>query len=165
MGEKKIRLRRYNDDLYVSGLGIILMGVWTVIKVFMEVFLGSEGGVDFGTDDPEMRRVGMIVLVILLVLLSFAIMRLHFYIGLNAIRSAKGRQFKKGYYTASYILLTLTVLGLFSYIHILDHLDDIDTTIASFITDLTMIYMLVIIIGSTKNIRKIKEETIEERAV
>jgi hypothetical protein len=39
MEDVKVSLRRYEDNLYVSGLGITVMGLWTALKSMMEIFL------------------------------------------------------------------------------------------------------------------------------
>ncbi|MBR5360403.1 MAG: hypothetical protein IK123_05890, partial [Lachnospiraceae bacterium] len=69
---------------------------------------------------------------------------------------------KKGYYTGAIILLILSVAGMFTYVDELKDLDSIDTTIASFIVDLTTIYILGIVISSTRKIRKLGSLQMQE---
>ena len=96
--------------------------------------------------------------VALIVLLSLLVFWIHLYIGLNAMRAAKGQTYKKGYFVWTVILLVLVILGFFSYVESFKDLSKIDTTIASFIVDLTTVYILGTIVVATRKIREIKQE-------
>ena len=60
-----------------------------------------------------------------------------------------------GIIVGAIILLVLSVLGMFAYFDKRRALENIDTTIASFIVDLTMIYLLWVVISSTRKIREL----------
>lgn len=154
--DSRATLRRYENDLYVSGVGILIMGGWTVLKLVMELFLKSKDYFQPKTAE-EMAVVAVILAVTLVVVLL--VVRLHFYIGMNAIRAAKGRAYKKGYFKWAVIMLILTVSGLGIYADILNDMDNIDTNLASMLVDLTTIYIFLIVIISTKRIQKLKEKT------
>lgn len=157
MGNSKALIRRYEDDLYVSGVGIMIMGVWTVVKIIMELFLGSDFDFNLEAEDPRLRIVAIIVIGLILAILMFLILKLHLYIGLNAVRVAKGKKFKKGYCTAAKIMLVLTILGMGTYTSMFDKPESIDTQLASMLVDLTTIYIFVILIISTNKLNKLKE--------
>ena len=55
------------------------------------------------------------------------------------------------------ILLLLTVVGIISYKDRFKDTDNIDSTIASMLVDLTTIYVCVIVFISTKKIKQIKQ--------
>jgi len=161
MGDEKVRLRRYKDDLYVSGQGILVMGIWSAIKFIMQIFLMPNDDLKPDTDDPMLRVVYMAVVIILVAIIMLLILRLHFYIGLNAIRAAKGKRYKKGYYFAAIILLAITVLSMTGYKDMFKKPENIDTTIASMLVDLTTIYIFVIVIISTNKIKTLKTKAQE----
>ena len=162
MGNDKATLRRYEDDLYVSGTGIMIMGLWTVVKLTMELFLGPEVKNALEAEDPASRATVMIIIVILATVLLMFVLVIHMYIGLNAVRAAKGRPYKKGYYYMAYAALVLTVAGLFTYVDSFKDPKKIDTDLASLIVDLTTIYIFASAIISTKKIKKLKEELLRE---
>ncbi len=155
------RLRKYQDDLNVSGTGVVLMGAWSIIRIFIELFMGTDNRIDFDADDPIEMLGRIIVTFIIVSLLSFIILKVHLYIGLNAIRASKGMPFKKGYLKMTVFFLLLSIAGLVTYWDELKDLNNIDTTIASMLVDLTTSYMFIMVINSTIKIRKLEQETKE----
>ncbi len=161
MVSDKIKLRKYEDDLNVSGSGIIMMGAWSVIRVLIELFLGTKDAITFEADSPAEKAIGIAAVIIIVAILALVIMKVHLYIGLNASRAAKRRKHKKGYFVAAIIILILSVLSFYSYKEKIRDLDNIDTTIASMLVDLVTIYLLFNIIFATIKIKKIKEDRSE----
>lgn len=157
MGSDKTKLRRYEDDLNVSGTGVILMGGWAVVRVLIEVFLQTKPSEELAKEAPEDRLPILLIVIGMVVIVSAVVMTIHLYIGLNAMRAAKGVKHSRGYYYAAIILLILSVFGLFSYKEEIKDIENIDTTIASILVDLTTIYILAVTVISTRRIRSIKK--------
>lgn len=158
MDNDKVKLRRYQDDLNVGGLGVVILGAWSILKIIMHVIIEAKNDLnldEFADEDRAMAVVVVIVVIAVILLVSLLIFRIHLYIGMNASKAAKGEPYKKGYYTGAIILLVLSVIGMFTYIDELKDLDTIDTTIASFIVDLTTVYILWVVVSSTKKIREL----------
>ncbi|MCR4655466.1 MAG: hypothetical protein K5770_04455 [Lachnospiraceae bacterium] len=159
MDNYKVKLRRYEDDLNVGGLGIIILGAWDVLKVIMHAIMTAKNDIDlkeFADDERAMAIVVIIVIIAVILLMALLIFRIHIYIGMNASKAARGEPYKKGYYKGAVILLVLSVLSMFTYIEELKDLENIDTTIASIIVDLTAIYILWVVVSSTRKIRELK---------
>ena len=158
MGNDKVLLRKYEDDLYVSGTGVMIMGIWSVLKVVMELFFG--GDIDFNIDSEELflRIAVWIIIGIFIAIFMLLILQLHFYIGVNASKAARGLKYKKGFFKAAVFMLVLTVMGLGAYPDKLKDPESIDTTIASILVDITTIYIFVILLISTVKIKKLKEQ-------
>ncbi len=36
MESEKVLLRKYEDDLNVSGMGVIILGAWSIVKLIMQ---------------------------------------------------------------------------------------------------------------------------------
>lgn len=157
MDNIKSRLRRYEDDLYVSGTGVIIMGAWGVVKTVLGIFLGADSEFYLEADSVLGKTAVIIFTVILVGILSSLIMTFHVYIGLNAVRAAKGKNYKKGYLIGDVILLLLTLSGFIAYKDMFKDIDNIDSTIASMLVDLTTAYVCVIVIISTKRIKQLKK--------
>ena len=157
MVNEKARLRRYEDDLYVSGIGSIIMGVWAVVKIIMEIFLGSADIIHLEAEDQTEKVIGIIISIVVVAALSYFVLRVHFYIGLNAMRAAQGKEYKKGYLTVTIVMMIIYILGMYSYKTLFTSPDSTDTTIATVLVDLTTIYIFVIVIRSANLIKKIKE--------
>ena len=158
MNDDKVRLRRYEDDLYVGGLGIMVMGIWSVMKAVMQIFLSSDDYSVPEIPDPTIRAVITAIVIAVIVVIMALILKVHFYIGLNAIRAAKGKNYKKGYFTAAVIMLVLLIISMNAYSDLLEDIENIDTTIASILVDITTIYIFIIVLISADKIKKLRSK-------
>ena len=160
MGSDEAKLRRYKNDLYVSGLGTILMGAWNIFKSILEIILIPEYSLITDSDDPTTKilMTGFTILIFAVVLAL--IMMIHFYVGFNAIKAAKDMDHKKGYIIMAAVLFVLTLAGFLYYYD--DDPDDVDTTIASILVDITTLYILGAVMLSSFKIKKMKELQVQE---
>ncbi len=160
-------LRRYEDNLHVCGIGIVILSAWDVLKVEMQFLtrVRSVAGDYFDQfeDGEKGYALGILIVSIVVFLLVIAlIFLLHAYIGLNASKAARRLPYKKGYYVWAIVLLGLSVLSLPDYIDKIKNLKEIDTTVASLIIDLTFIYILGTVVVSTRKIKALRSvETME----
>ena len=162
MNSDKAKLRKYEDDLNISGAGVIIMGAWGIVRILIEIFLGTKDQLNFEESDPVYIVAGIVGVLAIIAVVGFIVMKVHLYIGLNAMRAAKGKPYKKGYFTAAVIILILSIVGMATYKEELQDLDNLDTTIASMLVDLTTIYILAVIIISSKKIKELKGKDTEE---
>jgi hypothetical protein len=138
--------------------GLVILGAWSILKIIMHTIIEAKNNISLEEFAEEERWIAVVVVIVVIagiLLVSLLIFKIHFYIGMNASRAAKGEPYKKGYYKGAIILLVLSVMGMFTYIDELKNLDTIDTTIASFIVDLTTVYILWVVVSSTKKIREL----------
>ncbi len=156
MEDVKVSLRRYEDNLYVSGLGITVMGLWTALKTIMEIFLVKHDDYNIDSQSTTDRVIFTVLAVILVSVFIFIVLKVHFYIGVNAIRAAKGKHYKKGYYTATVVMLILLAFSMGAYTKLFDDLENIDTTLASLLVDVTTIYIFITVLISTNKLKKLK---------
>lgn len=162
INREKAALRKYEDDLYVSGMGIIVLGLWSVIKAVMGIFLGADSSDVFEADFGVSKTFVIILVVILVAIMSALILYFHFYVGLNAIRASKGRRHKKGYLVGVYIMLLLNLASLFFYKDSLTDMENIDTTIASLLVDMTTTYVCLSAVITTYKIKNYRKEKTQE---
>lgn len=149
-------LRRYEDDLYVSGTGVLVLGLWGVLKAVLLSFSEYKDLYHFETGNPKDDFFVTAFTVVFMGIVLLLILGFHAYIGINAMRAAKGKEYKKGYYTGAIILLILLVSTFYSYVEMFKDLVKIDTNIASVLVDLTTVYVLVMVIVSSNRIKKLK---------
>ena len=157
MDDDKAELRKNEDDLYVSGVGSIAVGVWSFVKLIMEIIAESRDTQGMSQSDIEETMLIYVIVAAVLIALFIVIFKVHYYVGVNAIRAAKGGDYKKGYYKAAVVMLALNFLSLASYWDIEQYRGNLDTTIASMLVDLTTIYIFATVIISTQKIRHLKE--------
>ena len=158
-----IMLRRYKKELSTSGGGYILFGLWSVIKIIMSVFIGelTVGKiVDQQELDPELRVIFTSIYLAMMGIAAVAVLLVHLYVGLGAIRASAGSK-KRGYLRVTVILLVANIISLMSYGGYFSDLSNFsidDTTIASFMVDVTVVIMLIGILRSEKMIKKLTME-------
>ncbi len=159
MDDYKVKLRRYEDDLNVGGIGVIILGAWDVLKVVMHGLMNLKDNLTievYEGDEKTVAAVAIAVFVAVILFIFFLVFKIHLYIGLNASRAAKGEPYKKGYYKGAIIILVMSVIGMSGYIEEFKDIKNIDKTVASIIVDLTTIYILWIVISSTRKIKKLR---------
>ena len=151
---KKLR-RRLEDNLHICGLGVIILGAWNVLKVLLQVALGFKDVFNSGFVEEtwEVAVLAVVITIAVLLLICFLLFWVHFYIGRNASKAAKGLPYKKGYYVWAIIILVISILSMYGYIYEFQDLRNIDTVVASIIVDITLIYVLFGVISSTRKLR------------
>ena len=102
MDNHDILLRKYEDNLNVCGIGVIMFGAWGVLKIVMQVFANASSEIinifneiKDHTDRFTNLCFIVVILMMILILIIAPVFLLHMYIGLNASRAAKGLSYKK----------------------------------------------------------------------
>ena len=162
MKSEKALLRKYEDDLHVGGIGVIIMGVWSIVKVLIEIFTNTKEFFDVESDDPVEKALTIIVILVFIGAVSVIVMYIHLYIGLNAMKAARGLKYKKRFHIVTIIYTVISIAALITYKEDLKDIQNIDTTIASILVDLTTIYILIVVFISAINIKKLKEKLFGE---
>jgi hypothetical protein len=109
--------------------------------------------------DEKMIAYGVIAaLIVILLIVSFLIFKIHLYVGQNASRYAKGQDCKMGYYKAAIVLFILIAISMGSYVDDIKDIENIDTTIASIIVDVTTLYVFAVVIYATNKVKKLRAE-------
>ena len=155
------KINHIKHNIYISGLGVILMGFWNVIKVAISLTVGAEklSRQDVINEMTEDERVlFLIVTYVVLVLFDIFVIFFHTHIGLNAMRRAKGKKFRKSYFFWSVILVVIVSIGIPSYFTNLQNMENIDSVIAAVLVDLTMIFILGDIIISSTKLKKLEKK-------
>ncbi|MDC7293299.1 hypothetical protein NXH67_07210 [Butyrivibrio sp. DSM 10294] len=160
-------LRKHEDNLNVCGIGVVILSAWDVFKAAMQFLTKVKDVIGDYLEQFEEGEKGyallFFIVFIAIVLLGIGlIFWLHAYIGFNASRAAKRLPYKKGYYAWAIILLVLSVLSLPDYIEKLGNLEEIETTVASLIIDLTSIYILGTVVVSTRKIKALRSAQTQE---
>ena len=78
------------------------------------------------------------------------------------MKNAKGLPYKKGYFVWAVILLILSPLGTLSYADEIKEAEAVETAIASIIVDLTSIYIFANLVISTRKVKELRAQQIQE---
>ena len=156
-------LRRYKKELSTAGGGYILFGLWSVLKVIMSVLIGDMSirkVVDLQELDPELVPFFALFYFVIVGVIAIAVLLLHFYVGLGAIRASSGST-KRGYLKVAFVLAIANMISMLAYVWDIGNLSNFnisDTTIASFLVDLTITIILFDILRAAKKIKKLTME-------
>ena len=149
---KEIKMRRYQNLLTVSGLGVIIFGLWTVLKTILLLFMQE----DMLDDLPDglFYRVLFFTLIGGVLLIDFLI---RLFVGLSARAEGFGK--KKGYgYIVVAILIAIASLA--SLVLIFFDIADrsILELIVSFIVEATSMIATVELLVAAFTVKKLKKE-------
>ena len=109
----QIRLRRSQAILFNIGTGIVIFGVWTIVKTLLTLLTGryqifkTAQELSAGSEYFVSPRIFAVLLVIMFAAMTFIDIWLRFYVGLHARRDARGKKAGR-----LYIIITcLMILG------------------------------------------------------
>lgn len=160
MDKKK---RKYQNTLIIAGRGIILFGVWNILKFLMMYFFAG----DMLTDTivaytPEIETefirnvVSIAFIVIALIYIAFDFL-LRVYVGRCAKAAGRGEKTKKTYIVIASLMLVISlvsdIFGLFSITEGISVTD----TIVSIVVDLTSCYILADLIWASVRLIQIEK--------
>ena len=149
---KERKMRRYQNLLTVSGLGVIICGLWSCLKTILLLFL-QDGLLK---DLPEETLYRVIFFAILGGLLLIDVL-LRLYVGLSARAEGFGK--KKGY---AYIVLAI-LLAIFSLISVVMLFMDMKETsiselVVSVIFEATSLIATIELLVAAFTVKKLKKE-------
>ena len=149
---KEIKMRRYQNLLTVSGLGVIIFGLWTVLKTILLLFL-QENMVD-DLPDGLFYRVLFFTLIGGVLLIDFLI---RLFVGLSARAEGFGK--KKGYgYIVVAILIAIASLASLVLIFFDTADRSILELIVSFIVEATSTIATVELLVAAFTVKRLKKE-------
>ena len=149
---KERKMRRYQNLLTVSGLGVIIFGLWSVLKTILLLFM-KEGILSEIPDDTFVRV--MFFLILGGILLVDVLIRL--YVGLSARAEGFGK--KKGYgYVVIAILMALASLTSIVLIFFDTNEQSIWELIVSVIVEATSLVVTIELLVAAFTVKKLKKE-------
>ena len=149
---KERKMRRYQNLLTVSGLGVIIFGLWSVLKTILLLFM-KEGILSEIPDDTFVRV--MFFLILGGILLFDVLIRL--YVGLSARAEGFGK--KKGYgYVVIAILMALASLTSLVLIFFDSNEQSIWELIVSVIVEATSLVVTIELLVAAFTVKKLKKE-------
>ncbi len=154
-----IRLRKYSNRLYMSGLGMITFSIWSVVRYIVMIIQDKElvkSLVVEGDHTKEQLFWGYMVLLVFVLIVLVLIMMVPIYIGRCAMKIGRGKKKRKSVF---YIIITI----LFLISMIIPYLEGdnselsygIILSIVAIIIDLTMAFACIEIIYCGIRLRKL----------
>ena len=111
-----VRLRRYLNQLTMSGLGCIVFGIWSGVRLVLTMYLRRAEILELLQVDINMELaeagaedvVFYIVLSVIVLVALFAIL-VHLFVGLSAMKEGRGKKHRTLYLFIALLLLYGTV--------------------------------------------------------
>ena len=147
-------LRRYYSNITVSGFGLMLYGVWSVLKASMKFFFGTNELFDVVDMSPEEAEIYLIMVYVVIALVGLFILFIHLYSGINAVKFGRRHSTKKTFLIFPSIIFVITLFDLPFYLSYARE-ETLDVTIASLAVELTLLVMLFDMIISTIRVSQI----------
>ena len=149
---KERKMRRYQNLLTVSGLGVIIFGLWSVLKTILLLFM-KEGILSEIPDDTFVHV--MFFLILGGILLIDVLIRL--YVGLSARAEGFGK--KKGYgYVVIAILMALASMTSLVLIFFDTNEQSLWELIVSVIVEATSLVVTIELLVAAFTVKKLKKE-------
>ena len=155
-------LRRNENILSVSGVTMILFGVWTAIKLVLYFSLSEDGFRAIPKDaEGQLERLILIAILVLFICIS---MSTRLCVGLSARAESMGRKKGYGYVVLAVLILVADILALgFSLAHIEENFDSwMDLIITLFVETTSMLTIAELIVAAFR-VKKLKRMAAEEQ--
>ncbi len=167
--QTKKNIKKCETTVSISGLGVIVFGFWAVLKLVISLIYGEGRVTDLVgemalDDEQEPVTTIIIIAIIFLILIAF-----HVYVGLRAIRYARGPKRKILFLVVVAFMIFFTIIGLPSYF-ISDETGTFDIsalqdeTIAAALVDVALIYMLIDLMVSAIRLKVLDKRLKEQEA-
>lgn len=153
-------LRRNRHTLAIVGTGVIVFGVWSVVKTILMLFLRVDDPlVDVADEIPD----GMLPYVIFYIMFSvilLAVIGLRLFIGLSARREASGKKEGWFYIVLAFLLAILSAsTTAYSFLHPGEDSGAFnDSSVAAVLVDLTSIFTYVELVYTAVRVKKLKRQ-------
>ena len=164
----KMRLRRDENTLTVVGSGVILFGVWTVVKMVLQEinrfpeFMAELGADELGFEETGLADLGldpnllaMAVAFTVVIIVYLMDLGLRVFVGLSARAEGRGRPQGRLYLILAGLLLVLSGLSFVSYvITYFSHSEYVVDADAAILVELTSFITLLQMIISAVRVRR-----------
>ena len=151
------KIRKYSHDIYISGLGVVILGFWSLVKTILSVTAGVVE--DYNPNDFEgtERILFFVFFWLFLAIASVFVLWIHLFIGVNAMKVGRGERRKKRFLIVCFLLMMFLIFGIPTYFFTsLNAPQTFDTVLAAITVDLTMVFLLGDILYSNRQITKLK---------
>ena len=161
--ELQISLRRNQNTLIVIGTGVIVFGVWSILKAALSAGLQMEGM--FADADPSLDR-GLLLAAFWI---SFAVilsadLGLRLYVGLSAVKEGHGAKRRAGYIVLALLMALFSAAAFAISIYALgrEAADSAGSLVVSVVVELTSGICLVEMALSAIRVRRLRRKLEEE---
>lgn len=154
----EILLRKFNNNIYVSGLAVLAFGIWSVIRLFISLFMGLDAKIyndaisEISAEGKMYFNIAFFTTIAIICLINIFI---HVFIGIKAMKFSKGLAHKKWLVFWAIVAFLSTIFSIPYYL--VEEFAYVDTIIASLILDISYLFLMVDLVYSVFFVEKIKK--------
>ena len=145
------KLIKSQSDLVISGMGVIILAVWTLVKTAMYAVLQLRDL--WGTLEAEYRGIVVAIAACIIALIGTVSLLLRVTIGRSAIKEGKGGKGGKLYVVLAWIILVIDGLGALFDLLSFGRSGVLDS-VAILAVDVTTVATLINLLVSSKRVRR-----------
>lgn len=161
----EIKFRRLGNVLSTSGFGVLMFGLWSIIRTLLQSFFGSNGISEAadeaaGTAAEVPDSLSGVVLVFIIVLAAFVAAEVgaRIYVGISARSDSKGKKKSIAYLIVAGILIAFSAVNLVFNIFTLNYQNSfVFDTIITLILDGSSLIVLIELFVTGIRFRKMRK--------
>ncbi|WP_029321628.1 hypothetical protein [Butyrivibrio sp. AE3004] len=156
--ETKAQIRKYYNNLEINGLGVIVFGIWSVLKYLINMIMGQTNMEDIvaiiniGNSDTLVN----VVLVIVFIVYTLVLL-LHVYIGACAVYYARRKTENTRFLIWAIVLFIINLISVSNYLCSPESMEWDDTVIITLMVDFTFFYIIIDMLYSYIKIKKLSK--------
>lgn len=150
------KYRKWQSSLIVTGKIIIAMGIWDVIRTFVDYFIRTDQSAENDLNNNIGIRIFMFIMIAILI-------SIRMFVGYSAVSEGKGGKKRYLYLVISVIMIGVNVIGAISFISsMFKSLIGIDTALVSCLFDILSAASLIEMFISSIMVKSIGKKLKEE---
>ncbi len=150
-------VRKYKKNMEISGISLIVIGAWSVLKFCLNILLGEQTFQELlRVSDADMAKYRGVYIVLSVIVFAL-FMLLYLYLGKSAVMYAVGRKKKKFFlYLAAFTGIAM-IAGIPMYFTEKNASDHLNTIIASILVDLSTGFLLFDMVYSSVRLSRLRK--------
>ena len=106
-----LKLRRYQNTLAISGIAVIALGLWNVIKNILIILLDPDR-FQYSLDTPVATAFDLAFAIEGIVIFYGVFIAINLFVGLSAYREGTGKKRGKAYIVLGVVMAVVVLLGI-----------------------------------------------------
>jgi hypothetical protein len=135
----KAQIRKYNNDIKICGIGVIVLSIWSMIRFYLTVYFSDVTMADLFdfSDDMTDFEIGFIV-VFFWIIMAITVL-IHLYLGMSAIKYSMGKKKRCGFLILVFVYVVMDLSSIVVFL-VPGESSTNDTKFASILLDITSLY-------------------------
>ena len=158
--EQLIELRRHKNTLAVIGLGVILFGFWSLVKIMVIDYINPLSEFMESIEEADRETFVAMYYTFLVIIVGFDVL-LRLYVGINAIKAGNGTSKNKLGIIGFLLLILYDVIEIImDFIGIADNLGnfrELTDFVAECVVDITSLFILILLLRAAIHYRRLQE--------